>query len=159
MRVEPTNSRVTKLSAGHRSVICTPRVITDCSPLPIVADLHSALVLICPSNKTDITISSASNVARNCGNSRELWNGVLCWDTQNHWVVGVPTWTLHSNIVVVCTESQRKWKLTVGAVSEVCLTSTAVHIIHKNWSTSTAIVSITMRNGPCSNTTIIQCQN
>ena len=46
----------TERSADHVSIVCIPRIITDCSPLSVVADLDSTLRRRCASNKTYFTI-------------------------------------------------------------------------------------------------------
>ena len=123
IRMKLTKSWVTKLSASHTSICCVPWIITDGSPLPVVADFRSTLILISSSNKTKFTISSACIIT----GSYEVKKKVINLQTHmNIW--GSITWALDSNIIVVRAVSQRWRWWTVATVEEMCLPSTAVHI-------------------------------
>ena len=52
---------ISQLLADHSSISAVPGVITHCPPLVIDTHLHSTLILIGTSHKTNITISTVAN--------------------------------------------------------------------------------------------------
>ena len=55
-----TCGRVSKLTTDHSSIRCTPRVITNSSPLVVVADLNPTFQWTATSNKSHISSSTVS---------------------------------------------------------------------------------------------------
>ena len=47
--------RVSKLSTDNSGIKCTPWIITNCTPLVIVADLHTTFKRIAASNKPEVS--------------------------------------------------------------------------------------------------------
>ena len=55
----PTCSKVTQLSASYTGINGGPYIITDGSPHPVLADLHTTSIWCCSTNQPDVT-STAS---------------------------------------------------------------------------------------------------
>jgi len=139
---------VSKLPTDNTGINVGPCVITDCSPLVVVADLHSALVFSCATNKSHST-SCALNNLRSCLEKSlvSLWT---------YWQYYTPlvalqlydlsifnfTWAQNTNIIIVTTVVTGDTNPIVRTLQHICLFSNAVNIFKPDWPTSSSIESV-----------------
>ena len=90
IRMKLTNYWITKLPANHTSICCVPWIITDCSPLPVVADFHSTLILISSSNETNITVGRACIITRNYEKKRNSCKSSNTHEYKRLYYLGTP---------------------------------------------------------------------
>ena len=136
--------RESKLSAGNTSIPWIPAIITDCSPLVVVAELHSPLPGSQTSHQTKRTTSAVADIHSNCSGVewiQYLWTVNVCISK-----LQPLTRTFHSSIIPMITERRYAINSIVCTVKNTSLISSAAHVIQPDWSTCAAIVGIEARD-------------
>jgi len=155
-----TNWCVSKLPADNSGINIGPWVITDCSPLVVVADLHSALVFSCTTNKSQST-SCAINILRTWLESPmsfEMYRQYFTPLTLQHYgqlcectamSAFNDTWALNTNIIIMTTVGAGDTNPIVRTLQQISLISSAGKVIKPDWPTSSSIEGIYAWNRTC----------